>query len=588
MAYAQTALFAIQAGLRLYGASRKAYVDSIRGCALILPLPRAPGVQVDTAENWFLTSAPGVEIMHKTPRIKWLIEFQQRTEAHKAELVDLYNYYRSASARCDEAVSDARGNLTGDEMLAMLAVRQWSETEAHGTSTPLQRITGTLVNIAIDYFAQTPGVVSEAFPQGRALKAFFQALDQTDFTTVPPKEIATGLMVAVLETVSGHPQVLAGGKNEQTLITNVSAALADCAKGFLTDATDKERHDAGLWLNLIGTSILKSAAETVLAEPGRCLKVDSGAQSNVVVAVGKTITNLLMGQNAIDFSALFSAQGLDTVVTSALVAVAGNPAILKIDNKGIENIIIALAEDLSKKDTIISPEILPELVRLILAKSADNLDLLWPASQSDPREHLLVKATGALLAALSKAPSPGTTWRLGLTPSQLVELADAILDDVIDNPAWLVQLGGRDSRLQAAVEAILAALGTAPGNRMSMETGIAIMHAGIGAAALRLEFLETLPATGEQQAQTALTAAIDAIFALLFEPDQADVHWHLVRNSTLQMIVEICLDALAKHGATRTTIATAGQAVRELIETDRPLNPEVFERCLEELLIQTA
>ena len=588
MAYAETALFAIQAGLRLYGASRKAYVDSIRGCALILPLPRAPGVRVDTAENWFLTSAPGVEIMHKTPRIEWLMEFPERTEAHKAELVDLYNYYRSASARCDEAVSDARGNLTGDEMLAMLAVRQWSDTEARGTSTPLQQITGTLVNIAIDYFAQTPGVVSEAFPQGRALKAFFQALDQTDFATVPPKEIATGLMVAVLESVSDHPQALGGGKNEQTLITNVSTTLADCAKGFLADATDKERRDAGLWLNLIGTSILKSTAETVLAEPGRYLNVDPGAQSNVVVAVGKTITNLLIGKTAIDFSALFSAQGLNTVVSSALVAVARNPAILKVDNKGIGNIIVALAEDLSDKDGIISPKVLPELVRLILEKSADNLDLLWPASQADPGEHLLVKATGALLAALSKAPSPGTQWRLSLTPDQLVEMADAILDDVIDNPAWLIQQAGRDSRLQAAIEAILAALAKAPGDRLSIETGIAILHAGIGAVALRLDFLETLPAASAQPAEIALTTAIEAIFAELFGPDLADVHWQLVRNSTVQTIVEICLDALAEHGATRTTIATVGQAVRELIEAGRPLNPEVFEKCLEDLLIQTA
>jgi hypothetical protein len=152
MAYAETVLFAIQAGLQLYGASRKAYADSVRGRALILPLPRAPGVKADSAENWFLTSDSGIGTAEKSPRIQWLLRQRTRSQAQDAELIDLYRFYRSSDEPAHEDSEDISGGLSSEEMFALLAVRQWSDAEASGMASPLQTITGTLVNIAIDYF----------------------------------------------------------------------------------------------------------------------------------------------------------------------------------------------------------------------------------------------------------------------------------------------------------------------------------------------------------------------------------------------------------------------------------------------------
>ena len=119
----------------------------------------------------------------------------------------------------------------------------------------MQRITGTLVNIAVDYFVQTPSAIDDDRPAGRALKSFLQALDDTDFATVPPDEISSGLMIALLETVAEHPRLLGGGANEQALIAKVSKGLATSATGFLENATDEQRRDAGAWLQLIGHSV---------------------------------------------------------------------------------------------------------------------------------------------------------------------------------------------------------------------------------------------------------------------------------------------------------------------------------------------
>lgn len=590
MAYADTALFAIQAGLRLYGSMRKAYSDSVRGRALVLPLPRAPGVQVDTAENWFLTSSPGMEIVEKTPRIRYLLEQANGAEARNAELVDLYRYFWSQVNPNHEGSEEARGALSREEMFALLAVRQWSDDEASHMATPLQAVTGTLVNIAIDYFLETPGVVSEERPAGRVLRAFFEALDETDFAAVPPKEIAAGLMIAVLDAVSAHPEVLGGGENEWKLTAGVSKSLAESATSFLQDATDKERRDAGIWLQLIGRAVFKGAAETILVEPGRYLKVKPGAESEVIAEIGKTMTGLLLGERQLEFRSLFSAEGLNKVAKSALGAVAQNPGILKVDNRGVENIIVALADDLSKLKGKISVDIFPEVVRLVLDKSADNLDLLWGKSYRKPQRHLLVTATGTLLKSLAKTPPSGSMWKPQFTPDQLLEVSDAVLDEVLDNPAWLIDEAGHASgHLQVAVEAILATLHKVPGNRISAETGIKVLRAGIHAVAHRLSLLDSLPAAAEQPAKIAISAALDAIFDEVFADGMgADAHWNLARNHTLRTLAEIGLDRLARHGATRDKIEKLRQAVRELVDGDRPFDADDFAIRLETLLADAA
>jgi hypothetical protein len=587
MPYAETVLLAIQAGVRLYGASRKAYADSVRGRALFLPLPRAPGLKADGAEAWFLTSDSGQAIAGSTPRIKWLLEQLPRSQAQDAELVDLYRFYRSLDEPAHDDSEDIRGGLWNEEMAALLEVRQWSDSEASSMASPLQTITGSLVNIAADYFLQSPGLVSEERPGGRALKAFFEVLNQTDFSVVPPKEIATGLLVAVLDVVSAHPDVISGCGNEQKLITNVSKSLLVSAKGFLKDATDKERREAGAWLELIGHAVLKGAVDTVLSEPGRYFKVKPGTEAELVVQVGTTITNLLLGDRQLNFRRLLSAAGLNKVVNSALAAVAKNPEILKSDNKGLENIIVALAEELWKTENKISPDIFPEIVRIVLDKTADNFEVLWGKSSRSPQNHLLIMATGTLLKVIAEDAPQDSKWRPQFTPDALLEVAEVVLNEVADNPAWLIdQMGNESGCLHAALDAVLAALRKVPRNRISAQTGIVVLKAGIGAVALRRSLLDKLPAEVGQPAKAAMTAVLDAIFDGIFADGiGTEATWNLARNSTLQAMVEIALSKVAKAGGTRENVKKLRQSVQELLSTDKPFNADAFATQLDQLLL---
>ena len=172
----------------------------------------------------------------------------------------------------------------------------------------------------------------------------------------------------------------------------------------------------------------------------------------------------------------------------------------------------------------------------------------------------------------------------------LADQANAVLDEVVDNPAWLInEAGNASGYLQAAVEAILEALHKVPGNRVSAETGVAVLRAGIGAVALRLSLLDELADTAKQPAKVAVSAALEAIFDEVFADSvSANNNWDLARNSTLQTLVEIALDKLATFGATEQEIEKLRQAVQELLNQDAPFNPEGFANRLDDLLAKAA
>ena len=66
LATTETILFAIKAGLRLYGAMRKAYVDGTRNRKLILPLPRSQGIDWDSAVSFFSDHEDAVKEWNKS------------------------------------------------------------------------------------------------------------------------------------------------------------------------------------------------------------------------------------------------------------------------------------------------------------------------------------------------------------------------------------------------------------------------------------------------------------------------------------------------------------------------------------------
>ena len=139
------------------------------------------------------------------------------------------------------------------------------------------------------------------------------------------------------------------------------------------------------------------------------------------------------------------------------------------------------------------------------------------------------------------------------------------------------------------MESILAALRKVPGNRISAETGVAVLRAGIGAVALRLPLLDELPPTAGQPSRATITAALDAIFDEIFADGVgADANWGLARNSALRTVVEIALNKLAEYGATKEDIEKMRETIQELLKQDALFDPDSFATQLDHLLRKAA
>jgi hypothetical protein len=582
LAAADTVMFAIEGGLRLYGAIRKSYVDATRGRPLVLPLPRSKGIDFSSARTWF--GRDGAAVLERYPRAAELMEREDLDESEKRELTELYRAIRTVTLPEEAEAAEVRGLISEDELCALVTVRQWADGKFGPEPTALQQIAGTIVNISVDYFLQTPGTISEHHPAGRTLRSFLEILDTTDFASVAVTDLAPGLLVAALQSVAGNPDLVSGGEKEQLLVRSVLGSLASNAQSRLVDATAAERADASLWLQLIARSLIDGGAGTILANPTRFFAVEAG-EADLISRVGGVVVDLLVGEHGVRIRPLVSADGLDTVVRAILEAVAANPELVDVGNEGLRNVVVAVAEDLAAAPEPLSPDVFPDLVSLILARTAENMELIIGRELDDPHEHLLVTAVSTLLAELARVHEGEAKWRPRLTSEQLLAVADAVFDEVIDNPAWLIERAAEDTVLAETIRAVVDALKDVDERRVSAQTGLLIIRSGLQAVARRLDFLDELPPVADEQARKALTAAIDAVLETIFAEDgDPDTSWNLARNSAVLAITEVVLQELSDFGVAPEQIEVVREVVRDNLQSGEPLRIEEFAEDLQRRL----
>jgi hypothetical protein len=567
---ADLVLFAIQAALQLSGGMRTAFVQGTRDRPLVLPLPRAPGIEYDSASSWFRLDAVGVEVAKSYPRIQHLVALTSPRAEEKSELVELYVVLYAEHVPSASGFEGARGQLSGESLGALLEIRQWAKGQFGAPPTALQRVAGTIVNLAVDYFAQTPGAVSEKRPEGRALLAFLRAIDDADFATTAVEDVAGQLLIGVLDAVSGTPELVRGGENEQLLIQCVTRTLAVSARDQLASAPTTERWNAATWLQIAARSLVKGSADVVLAEPKRFLHLRDDAQANLVTHVGTALAELIIGERAVTIRPLLSAQGLDRIARATLEAVAANPSLLHVDNAGVTSLLTAIADDVSKLPGTLGADLFPNISQILLRQSAQHLELIWPPDVKDPDRNLLLQASRVVLSKLAVPPDPPKPWRPAFNQRQLLVLLDGVVSEVRDNPQWLLALaGGADSRLSLTLDAMLEAIGRVPRGRIDAETAAAVLSAGIAAVASRLELLDRLPAAGAGQSAIALTALLDAVFQV---GAGAQASWRLARTSAVRGLVQVVLVELSKAGAGAREITLLREALSQLASARGPLD----------------
>ena len=290
-------LWAIQAGVRLYAAGKRVYVEATLDRPLVLPLPSGPGISVASARNFFKNDPQGILIAGRdeNTHIRHLIADADAGTLDTEGEETLKHIYKAYLLELQPDVFDTPVSTQapkGHEIVAIMTVRQWSKGRWGDHPSALQRIAGTVVNIAVDYFLYSPGAVSLNRPTGRALKACLDAIDSLDFSEAPPAEIAGELMIAIVDSVGVHPELIGNTETEKTFIRNISLSLSKAARTHLEKVPTEVLWEGSAWLQMIARAVIKGSAQTVLSDPNTVLGIDTTgnkAQKTKTAVIGDAL-----------------------------------------------------------------------------------------------------------------------------------------------------------------------------------------------------------------------------------------------------------------------------------------------------------
>ena len=587
-------LFAIQSAIKLGAQSREAYVDATRQRELLLPLPNfKPSPGVGAALSYFSEERP--KITGPQRLLELLDKVKAKAKLKKSEQDELVTFHFEClllNARGTEAIIAKDGSrITDDGVNALVSIRQWRRGSDPNPST-LQRLAGTFVEIGVDYFANVPAALNTDSKHGKALHAFFTGLDDISFSTETLGDLPGKLFVSTVEIISERPEVLTSDPKIQELITVITKSLVTDVdrrmqeiRAVARDSVLEERvHE---WGELVFRSILASGGRLVVENPKKFLGIDDKGHGALITHVGDAVLGLVLDQPKGELDRVFGREALETVVKAALTAIGRHPTILiDTNNVGLKMLLSEVAGQLGRYDTVLTPDILPEMIRLILDKTGENLPFLWPDLATDPRKNLLLTGAATTLDILTMEPANEERWKPSFNPEDLIAVTEAVLEEFVENPGWLVDSSGTvNQNLKIALDAAIGVLRRRGDVRLSTKTATDILRASLKTVAIRAEFLEQLP-----NGQPIIAAILDAIIGTVFDKGQdPKATWSLVRNEVIRGAVDISLQQLTKAGLTEANITKLRTVFDEqvaIIVAGEPWDLFVFEATLREALAQ--
>jgi len=596
MLSAEVILFAIRAGIRLGQEARQAFIDGTKRRMLVLPLPKVDfGPNVDSAWRFFQNEGKGF-VIAENPRLIYLHQRatdRKLTKAEESEYLALRSYFDSIlSARRNNTLVELQDKqrIDADELTALVTIKQWEKDDPDDPKT-VHRLAGTIIELGIDYFAGGPGTIQKNSREGKLVAGFVEALDSIAFADILVKphafeKLIGKLFVAALETLSAQPESISSDDNVKDLVKVATHGLAQDLqiklKALEGDAFQSMRLEA--WGEFVFRSLLSSAGRRVVEQPSRFLGVKGEPEGALITSVGTAVIDLAITNDQLELKRVFSRSGLDAVMRASLDVVADYPELVLGDdpNKGLRALVAGVAASVSRFDAqLVSPDIAPELLRIVLDKSAVNLPLFWP--DLDPDKHLLLTAAQTVLKILSAKPPAAAKWKLRFRTGDLVAVADAVVDELAGNPTWLLSIAeDTDKYLVTALEATLAVLRRRADERLSLDIAVEVLNTAVKAVAMDVKFLDKAP-----DGRPLIAALIDVVFSAAFKPElgveDRRTQWLLVQSSAIDLMLNTVLVRFAESSMDDEALKIVTQQIKhaiDIIVAGAPINWEEFDQAL--------
>ena len=566
---AEIIMFGIKAGVRLYGQARQAYVEKTRQRELVMPLPGlGHSPTVNRAFAYFKDNVQGKRYVAESVRLAELHEkakagataFEKNHRDEAKEYAELYKFYRLGDA----------GTLVNDkfllsEIVALNTVAQWRRGETpHPTA--IRRIAGTVTEIGIDFFATGPGSGKLAgnSPTSLLLTEVLRTLDDHSFVSEGLEGAIEKVFIATLDAIEENPAIISGDPKMQKFVSGVAGGVVEDIQQRIDGLAENQRLFAadrlGEVAHAVFRSVVRNGADMVLENPETFLGTQAAGESAMASKLGKIILDAVLPADStgLDLSAIATGESLDKLVKGALAVIAEHPDLMGIDNPGIERMVQETVTELASQTQKIGPDLFPDIAQLVLEKTAANLDLFW--TPDDPERNLAVTAVRSLLGELAREPQAGT-WKASLSRSQVLNIVEAVLDDLADNPALVSRKVAGKPAIEAAIAAILTGLAQQELDNFSSATATEIAVRGLKAATERWEMLECLPG-GADAAALALTSVIDTVFAGLTAGD-TKAAWRLTQGHVLVAIFDNAFAKLTDYGVTADSLTKLSAALDE-------------------------
>ena len=553
-------MFAIRAALKIGAAAQEAYITATRQRELILPLAiRFEGLDTDGAYSYFLETEIRERFLEgktgsphpKAEQISELLDMYAASTGFGAtpQAKELVAYCRE----CQQILALESGtewekgqvvsNLDEKEALGLITLSTWTRD---GEAQPQwwKDFGETLFDIGLEYAMSNPTICNPSTSTGRAFQTFLGSLEKIELTGLKAKDVPGTLLVVTLDAVAANPDLLSGGQRGQKLIGETVKALSLNIDEKLSRCEPADRDSVREWGALVFKSILTSAGRMAVENPGEYLGIQGDKSEEIASAVGGALLDIVVPtqSGAMNLSAAFSTQALEAISKAALTVVAKYPALaVKSKNKGVQGLIQAMANDLASLDNIYGKESLPDMLRLLLENTGENLELIWPNTNA-PKSHLFITAASTTLKALAHK-SPNDTWKLDFSHSDAVEVTQAVFSELQANPAWLV---GKSTKVQellgTVLDQTLLIVRAKGGKEVTRNAAKMIISTSLHTALSRLEFTEKYPAA--DSTQPFIGACLDVILAAAFEDPDIKVKCRLTRDAGLDVLLEASFAAI--------------------------------------------
>jgi hypothetical protein len=612
MIHAEMIMLAIRAGIKLGGVARQAYVASTRQGELMLPLPES-FYQPDlaTAENFFSKGHGGSQYLVEGSRLAdlyhraFVLDDQNNklTFQEEAELVEICREYLARNNTFGGQGGNVHladgATIDLESWNALLTVRQFDRGEVELQNRRLlHALLGTIVEVGVDYFATIPGALNTNSRYSKVLKAFIEALDQIPFADLDYErdwlnDLGGRFLVAALETVSFHPELITNDPNIERLVQVTSLALTDDVRKRLVKIKNNmaKKNNLKNWAELIFSSILSSAGREVINTPGRYLGIDEADETVLIKKVGNAFLDLAVEVDDLTLYRAFGKEGLDTMTRAVLKAVAEYPTLVGAgDQNPMSALVTDLAKTLANVENRFNSEMLPQLVRLIFVKSGAHLDLIWKAyidDPTEPRNHLMLTAAKKIISILTEN-TPGQKWEPKFNKTDLLSITETVLDELANNPNWLLmEAADIDDLMEAALKSTLDAFKDRGDERLSSTVAAEMLKAAFKAAAMRMELTQKI----EGLEKTLVAAAADAILSVIFDKNLTDkkAKWQLFRSESLISLFNISfLTLVKKTNLEKPAIEMLQKALKDKVKkfaAGEPVDLERFEEELEHALL---